>query len=132
MDGTALAREYLRAMAAMTVAHAMMGQSSSKREKDAMLMIGLGSGALPFFMETHFKNVFEMETVEHDPVVVEAIERTCFNNKKIPFRCVIDDAREYLETKIAKDKDEMTTSIRWSRKHMPIFAPNATSTNEPH
>ena len=103
MDGTALAREYLRAMAAMTVAHAMMGQSSSKREKDAMLMIGLGSGALPFFMETHFKNVFEMETVEHDPVVVEAIERTCFNNKKIPFRCVIDDAREYLETKIAKD-----------------------------
>ena len=66
-------------------------------------MIGLGSGALPFFMETHFKNAFEMETVEHDPVVVEAIERTCFNNKKIPFRCVIDDAREYLETKIAKD-----------------------------
>ena len=105
MDGTALAREYLRTMAAMTVAHAMMGQSSSlsKREKDAMLMIGLGSGALPFFMETHFKNAFEMETVEHDPVVVEAIERTCFNNKKIPFRCVIDDAREYLETKIAKD-----------------------------
>jgi len=103
MDGTALAREYLRTMAAMTVAHAMMGQSSSsltKREKDAMLMIGLGSGALPFFMETHFKNAFEMETVEHDPVVIEAIERTCFNGNAIPFRCVVDDAREYLETKV--------------------------------
>ena len=33
MDGTALAREYLRTMAAMTVAHAMMGQSSSSLTK---------------------------------------------------------------------------------------------------
>ena len=35
--------------------------------KDKMLMIGMGSGALPFFMETHFSGWFEMETVEHDP-----------------------------------------------------------------
>ena len=41
-----------------------------------------------------------METVEHDPVVIEAIERTCFSGNAIPFRCVVDDAREYLETKV--------------------------------
>ena len=30
-----------------------------------------------------------------------AIERTCFTREAIPFRCVVDDAREYLETKVA-------------------------------
>jgi len=99
MDGKVLAYEYLRAMAAMTAAHRMLSSSSSDR--DGMLMIGMGSGALPFFMQTHFHRAFEMETVEHDPVVIEAIERTCFNGDAMPFRCVVDDAREYLETKVA-------------------------------
>jgi spermidine synthase len=99
MDGKVLAYEYLRAMAAMTAAHRMLSSSSSDR--DGMLMIGMGSGALPFFMQTHFHRAFEMETVEHDPVVIEAIERTCFNGGAMPFRCVVDDAREYLETKVA-------------------------------
>jgi len=98
MDGKVLAYEYLRAMAAMTAAHRMLSSSS---DRDGMLMIGMGSGALPFFMQTHFHRAFEMETVEHDPVVIEAIERTCFNGDAMPFRCVVDDAREYLETKVA-------------------------------
>ena len=32
-------------------------------------------------------------------MVIEAIERTCFNGNAIPIRCVVDDAREYLEAK---------------------------------
>jgi len=99
MDGKDLAYEYLRAMAAATAAKRRL-DFSDDFEKDKMLMIGMGSGALPFFMETHFSRWFEMETVEHDPVVIEAIERTCFNGNAIPFRCVVDDAREYLETKV--------------------------------
>ena len=43
-----------------------------------MLMIGMGSGALPFFMETHFSGWFEMETVEHDPVVISALNERVF------------------------------------------------------
>ena len=110
MDGKVLAYEYLRAMAAMTAAHNEMLSSANREEekekekgkkRDRMLMIGMGSGALPFFMQTHFDSAFEMETVEHDPVVIEAIERTCFNRDAMPFRCVVDDAREYLETKVA-------------------------------
>ena len=109
MDGKVLAYEYLRAMAAMTAAHRMLSSSSSSsdreeeegKKRDGMLMIGMGSGALPFFMRTHFDSAFEMETVEHDPVVIEAIEQTCFNRDAMPFRCVVDDAREYLETKVA-------------------------------
>lgn len=108
MDGKVLAYEYLRAMAAATAAKRRLDFSDEEEEdrkevnetKDKMLMIGMGSGALPFFMETHFSDEFEMETVEHDPVVIEAIERTCFNGNAIPFRCVVDDAREYLETKV--------------------------------
>jgi len=87
-------------MAAATAAKRRL-DFSDDFEKDKMLMIGMGSGALPFFMETHFSDEFEMETVEHDPVVISAIERTCFNGNAIPFRCVVDDAREYLETKVA-------------------------------
>ena len=102
MDGKVLAYEYLRAMAAATAAKRRLDFSDEEEEdrkednetKDKMLMIGMGSGALPFFMETHFSDEFEMETVEHDPVVIEAIERTCFNGNAIPFRCVVDDARD--------------------------------------
>jgi len=110
MDGKVLAYEYLRAMAAATAAKRRLDFSDDFKEeeeeelketKDKMLMIGMGSGALPFFMETHFSRWFDMETVEHDPVVIEAIERTCFNGNAIPFRCVVEDAREYLETKAA-------------------------------
>lgn len=101
MDGKVLAYEYLRAMAAMTAAHRMLSSAAAAADRDGMLMIGMGSGALPFFMQTHFNRAFEMETVEHDPVVIEAIERTCFNGDAMPFRCVVDDAREYLETKVA-------------------------------
>ena len=101
MDGKVLAYEYVRAMAAMTAAHRMLSSAAAAADRDGMLMIGMGSGALPFFMQTHFNRAFEMETVEHDPVVIEAIERTCFNGDAMPFRCVVDDAREYLETKVA-------------------------------
>ena len=94
MDGKVLAYEYLRAMAAMTAAHRMLSSSASSsdreeeegKKRDGMLMIGMGSGALPFFMRTHFDSAFEMETVEHDPVVIEAIEQTCFNSDAVSMR----------------------------------------------
>ena len=109
MDGKVLAYEYLleiwrrRPSAKRRLDFSDEEEEDRKEDnetKDKMLMIGMGSGALPFFMETHFSDEFEMETVEHDPVVIEAIERTCFNGNAIPFRCVVDDAREYLETKV--------------------------------
>jgi hypothetical protein len=133
-DGNVLAYEYLRTIAAVVVARNEMlrsNSSSSKRVneendgvnnknnnlfvKDRVLNVGLGSGALPFFLETNFGklssikfDVLDLETVEHDEVVLEAVKTCLFDGEEIPFKVTIGDAKEILETKENESLDVIT------------------------